>query len=379
MKKAFILLAVVLTLTLVFTNCSSPKTSEEVVTQPVSTVIDPWFAPVGSAVQGATLNDGWYDLKILDAPVNVTGGWTDSAAISSNGLSLYFAYTRYDFAQLIDSATYLVTGPNRNSMTGNHFKNFRADLTVNGWVVNQLGTPFNSDPNVHESSLSANAAENLIAWSKWDATATKASLYFSIKNPDSTWAAAAQVPSPAQSANCSNDNPFVVGDVSTGVDLYFESDRADLSCTAGGAKRHIYHSYYNPSTGLFSAVDKVAGLNGTQANDEDMQVFVSSDKKQVFWTATRHDSSGNPIDYAIYTADLVGTAYLNSRVVARPNFIPPYTGKLLFVGEANVVELSQGWIIYMICGIAQNESSTTSKGAVLKVCSMKKNKTAGTM
>ena len=270
----------------------------------------------------------------------------------------------------------MVTGPARNNMTGNYFKNFKADLTSGGWVVNMLPAPFNTDPNAHESSLSANAAEDIIVWVKWDSVPLIANMYFSTKNPDGTWTAGALIPAPAQSPNCSNDNPFVVGNSTVGVDLYFESDRADLTCTAGNGKRHIYHSFFDPLTQTFSAVDKVAGLNGTEALDEDMQVHITADKKQAYWTATRFTSVGVPVDYAIYTAELVGTAFMNPRPILRPNFISPYTGMLIFPGEVNVVEVPQGWLIYMICGIAQNESATTSKGATLKICRMKKARTS---
>ena len=201
-------------------------------------------------------------------------------------------------------------------------------------------------------------------------------MYFSTKNPDGTWTAGALIPAPAQSPNCSNDNPFVVGNSTVGVDLYFESYRADLTCTAGNGKRHIYHSFFDPLTQTFSAVDKVAGLNGTEALDEDMQVHITTDKKQAYWTATRFTSVGVPVDYAIYTAELVGTAFMNPRPILRPNFLSPYTGMLIFPGEVNVVEVPQGWLIYMICGIAQNESATTSKGATLKICRMKKARTS---
>lgn len=355
----------------IFTNCGKPSEPET----PVVT-LDAWDTPVGDLVQGATLFEGWTDLRVLDAPVNVTGGWTDSVFVANNGMSLYFAYTRFDTAAVMDSGTFVVTGPPRNNMTGDYFKNFKADLTSNGWVVNMLPPQFNTDPNAHESSLSANAAENLIVWVKWDSVPLKANMYFSTKNTDGTWAAGTLIPAPAQSPNCSNDNPFVVGSVATGFDLYFESDRIDLACTAGNGKRHIYHSYFDPVSQTFSPVDKVAGLNGTEALDEDMQVHITSDKKQAFWTATRYTSVGVGVDYGIYTADLVGTAYMNPRPILRPNFSPPYTGMLIFPGEVNVVELPQGWLIYMICGIAQNESATASKGAVLKICRMKKPRTA---
>ena len=106
----------------IFTNCGKKADPENPAVNPV--VIDPWDAPVGAVVQGATLFEGWSDLRVLDAPVNVSGGWTDSVFVGNNGMSLYFAYTRFETSVVMDSGTYVVTGPTRNNMTGNYFKNF---------------------------------------------------------------------------------------------------------------------------------------------------------------------------------------------------------------------------------------------------------------
>lgn len=65
--------------------------------------VDPWNAPVGAPIQGATLLEGWQDLREVPAPVNVTGGWTDSAMVTADGQRLYFGYTRYDFWQFYSS------------------------------------------------------------------------------------------------------------------------------------------------------------------------------------------------------------------------------------------------------------------------------------
>ena len=37
-----------------------------------------WNAPVGDPIDGLTLFDGWEDPRVVPAPVNVMGGWTDS-------------------------------------------------------------------------------------------------------------------------------------------------------------------------------------------------------------------------------------------------------------------------------------------------------------
>jgi hypothetical protein len=361
-----------LILTVMFANCSSggSDSGNSGGNDGGPVVTDAWDAPVGDLVQGVTLFDGWSDLRVLPAPVNVDGGWTDSAAISNDGKTLYFTYTRYSIADLIDGVGFTSTGPARPGMTGEAMKNFKATLENGAWVVqSQLPAPFNSASGTWESSLSPNAAEDLIIWSRWDSSLTKASLYYSYKQSDGTWTAAAALPSPINNSNCNNDNGFVVGSVSTGVDIYWESDRTDINCSAGGAKKHIYHSYFNAGTGLFSAVESVAGVNGTDPNDEDQQFFVTSDKKQAYWTAVRSSF------YGLYTADLVGTAYMNARPVAHGTTSSPFTGKLTFLGEINVTETTQGWLAYFMCGIASRESGV-SHGVHLSVCRMKKERTA---
>ena len=45
---------------------------------PDAAPLDPWTAPLGSALSGVTLSDGWTDLRALPAPMAIAGGWTDS-------------------------------------------------------------------------------------------------------------------------------------------------------------------------------------------------------------------------------------------------------------------------------------------------------------
>lgn len=86
----------------IFTNCGKPSEPETAVV-----TLDAWDSPVGDAVQGATLFEGWTDLRVLDAPVNVTGGWTDSVFVANNGMSLYFAYTRFETSPVMDSGRFV--------------------------------------------------------------------------------------------------------------------------------------------------------------------------------------------------------------------------------------------------------------------------------
>lgn len=380
-KQILLLVIISVGLMFAFTNCAKPPEAGTPIVETTPTPnpvtedqkIDAWNAPVGNLVQGATLYDGWTDLRVLPDPVNIPGGWTDSPAISYDGMSLYFAYGRFEFADIVDGiSTTNMTGARRPGMIGDDMKNFKASLTKSGWVVNYMSSPFNnSDITLPESSLSPNVSENLIIWTRWDRATYKASLYFSYKNADGSWTAAQMLPSPINNPNCSNDNGFVVGDVSTGVDIYWESDRTDLACSSGGAKKHIYHSYFNSTTGIFSAAELLPGVNSTQAGDEDQQFSISPDKKHVYWTVTRSNF------YGLYTADLVGTAYMNARPIVAPNYVSPFTGKLGFLGEINVSETPQGWLAYFACGIATKETGV-SHGQHIWMCRMKKPKTADT-
>ncbi len=349
-------------------NCSSPSSeSNSPITPPNTNELkaDPWNAPVSDLVLGAQLSDGWSDLRLIAAPVNVSGGWTDSAAISIDGLSLYFAYARFSFSDLIDKGQYNMNGPFRPGMTGDYMKNFKADLTPNGWVVNYLST--NGDIHQNEGSLSTNAEQDLRVFAKFNSSGDMASIYYSAKDSTGNWSIPLMLGGPINNPNCSNDNPFILGSLKTGVDIYFDSDRTDLGCSSKGTAKHIYHSLYNPTLNSYSPLELVAGINGTTLGDSDYQPFITQDKKHFYWTGVRSTA------YAIFTADLVGGSYANVRAVVQPNYTAPFTGKLVFVGEANIAETPQGSLMYMICGLATNEVGITH-GADLKICRAKKSK-----
>lgn len=343
-------------------------TSGGAVTNPT---VDPWNAPVGDPVQGVTLFDGWQDLRVLPAPVNVVGGWTDSAAISNNGKSLYFTYSQIDAFQYITYKNMVVNGPTRTGMTALGMKNFRADLTSTGWVVNYLPDPINSpDYNFADCSLSPNADENLLVFARSTVTPSgKSQLYYSVKSAG-VWSIPAAIPSPVNSGICNDDNGFVIGSAATGADLYFESDRADAAGTSCGTNRHIFYTHYDPGNGgSFSPVQKVSGINGAGANDSDTQPFFSQDKTRAYWTALR----GSPFYYGVVTADRQPDgSYANTRPIATPTISSPYTGKVVLLGEANIVELPQGSLMYMICGIAQSELNGKPYNTQLSVCVARK-------
>ena len=59
--------------------------------------------------------------------------------------------------------------------------------------------------------------------------------------------------------------------------------------------------------------------------------------------------------FKMFTADLSAGSYINVRPVAVPTFVPSFTGKTVIIGEANVAEVPQGRLMYMMCGIAQSQ------------------------
>jgi hypothetical protein len=326
-----------------------------------------WDAPCGNPVQGATLADGWTDLCEVPAPVLVNGGWTDSAAITSSGLSLYFGYTTIDFGRFLDSNGSVASpsGPRRAGMTGDAFKMFRADLSRSGWTINFL--PFNGSPTVHEASASPNAAEDTIVFSRFDNSGV-ATLHYSVLSGGS-WATPVAFPtSPAINTpdpSCTNDNGFIVGSFSAGFTLYFESSRDDLagtSCRADG-KRRLYFATYNSVSG-YSPPQEVPGLDGNLTNEDDTQISVSLDKTQVYFTRVTDTV------YGVFTATWNGSAYANVRQIVTPNFFSPFTGKLVLIGEANVATTPQGSLLYMMCGIGQDEA--LAHDPAIRACFAKK-------
>ena len=327
--------------------------------------VDPWNAPVGAPIAGVTLSDGWTDLREVPAPVNISGGWTDSVAVSASGTTLFFGYGRWDFPEFYNSnsTVFNPTGPLRPGMTGDYFKMFRADLGINGWTVSYV--PFNGASTVDEFAASPNVAEDVIVFIRF--VGGTGDIYYTLKTAD-TWSTPIALPSfPPINTPCNDDNPFVVGSLAAGLTLYFESNRVDPGGTTCGSIRHVYYTEYSPAGGgSFSAVQLVPGLNGAGASDEDTQPFVTPDKSKAYWTGIRSAA------YGVFSADLSGGNYVNVHPVAVPTSASPFTGNTVLIGEANVAEVPQGWLMYMMCGIAQSESGGQPRDVQLKVCVARK-------
>ena len=352
---------------LVFTACGPEVNSPLKKPTGSSESADAWNAPTGNAVSGATLFDGWQDLREVAAPVTVNGGWTDSVTVMPDGKRLFFGYTRLDSGQFFDSsgAVQNPSGPSRTGMTGDAFKIFQADLTTSGWQVSFH--PVNGNPAVHEAAASVNAAGDLMVFSRFDVNGVGTLYYSSLSG--GVWSAASVLPTtPAVNTPnpaCTNDNGFIVGTLSGGLTLYFESSRDDLAgttCRADG-KNRLYFTNYTTATG-FTAPQLVPGLDGGLPNEDDTQISLTPDKQTVFFTRA-HSTA-----YGVFTADWNGTTFTNVRQIISPNFVAPFTSKLAMVGEANLATTSSGKILYMMCGIASSEAG--GHAPATKVCRMRK-------
>jgi hypothetical protein len=352
-----------------FVNCAK-KTTEETPQNNTVSKISAWDAPVGAPIDGVTLADGWQDLRESPAPVNILGGWTDSAHIAASGESLYFAYSKVDAWQFIHSngATKVFSGSARSGMIGDEFRIFRADLSANGWNI--VYHPVNaSNTNFAEASMSTNEAEDLMIFTRWSVIPPNdGNLYYSTKTND-TWSTALAFP---LNSACEDDNAFVVGSMNTEVTIYFESERGnDAGTVCGGPKRIYKTTFTSANGGSFSPVQQVPGLNGTNSGDSDNQIFVTLDQTKAYWTAVR----ASPSLYGVVTADLVNGSFTNMHPLAYPNnYAPPFAGKLVWIGEANVAEVPEGSLLYMMCGVAQGDSGGQPDNVQLKLCRARKPK-----
>jgi hypothetical protein len=341
---------------------------------------DAWNAPVGEPVVGMTLTDGWTDLRVVPSPVNVCGGWTDSVAVTPDGLHLYFGYTRNGFTEFFRNFSTVVTGPLREGMTDPWFHIFRADLGPGGWTVHypNVNTPQNGTTLFGQASASVNQTGDLMVFSQFDNTGLAILNYSTLVSGSWTTAVALPGASPIINSGCAgggDDNGFVVGSLGTGVVLSWESHRLAVDGSTCGGGRHLYQATYAASA--WSAIQAVPGLNDlvTVPNSDDSQVSFTPDGLTAYWTSQRMYLG--TAAYGVFTADWDGvtSSYINVRPVARPTYPGPFAGKAVLVGEANVATTASGLLLYMMCGIANSDSIDVNgfpNDVSLKVCVARK-------
>ncbi len=306
---------------------------------------DPWNAPLGNSLQGVSFADGWGDLHELPSPVLISGGWTDSLMAAPSGLKLYFAYSRYDFFDFFISngTNQVVTGP-PEGLTGNTFKIFEADLSASGWSI-ALSPVNSSDSGIVEASPAVNASGDLMIYSEFDPYSGRASLYWSsLINGNWTPGTFLDI----NSAACNDDNAKIVGELATSVSVYFESNRSDNAGvnTSCAANRQLYYTAY--SNGSFTPVQPVPGI--AVSGGDDSQPFITADQNTLYWTSVRNGT------YGIFTATRPNSSssFGNIHAIATPTLTAPFSGNVALLGEASVVSLPQGKLLYMMCGEALN-------------------------
>ncbi len=306
--------------------------------------LDPWTAPVGDPIDGATLADGWTDLRALPAPLAIPGGWTDSLFAQVDGLHLKFAYWPVDFFQFYQSSgmTQTVTGQPLLGADGSGFKLFAAELTPAGWTLSRDPIA-SSDPSVVEASSATNASGDVVVFTRYAPGTSRAQLFYA-SFANGAWSTPAALA--INSTSCNDDNAKLVGEL-TGFTLYFESNRGDVAGTGTTCgQRTVYMTTF--AAGAFTPVVPIPGIATTTSDDS--QPFITLDQQTLYWSTVRGS------EYAIATATLQPDGTFGpSHPVVTPTTAPPVTNKLVLVGEASIVERPQGSLLYMMCGVAYNE------------------------
>ncbi len=65
--------------------------------------------------------------------------------------------------------------------------------------------------------------------------------------------------------------------------------------------------------------------------------------------------------------------FANAHAVIYPNnYVAPFTGKLIFIGEANVADVKGGQVMCLMCGIATSDNGTSPTGVKLQICFTKR-------
>ncbi len=305
-------------------------------------VVTPWTAPTGALLDGVTLADGWTDLRVASPALVIDGGWTDSLFATPDGRSLLVAYSQVDFSTFFISngANAPVTGPMLAGTQPSTFKIFEADLGTSDWSIVAhpidalVGTTAAASPATNESG-------DLLIFTEFESNG-HSQLYYSQK-ANSVWSVPAHL---AFNSTCNDDNAKIVGELASSVTIYFESNRGDDAGTSGTCgQRTLYMTTYTAATNAFSPVAKVPGI--AVAQSDDTQPFLTHDGSTLIWSGVRGI-------YAVYAATKSGTTFGNIHPIATPTATAPVVGKVVLLGEPSIVEVAEGELLYMMCGVASN-------------------------
>jgi hypothetical protein len=331
---------------------------------------DAWNPPLGEPVRNLTLTEGWTDARLVAQPVNTpgTGGWTDSVTASRDGKRLYFGYTKWDYFTFESTQKFAPTGPDRtSSYSGNELQIYQADLGSSGWTISHH--PINLGVNISAASMGLNSAEDVMVYNTYEFKPTYRTGMQLATRSGNAWSRRGPLPAPINSsAGCLDDNGFIVGSLSSGATLYFESTRSTLNGSRCGKDRHLHFATYQ--NGAWSDVQAVSGANSTSAGDNDQQPFLSEDRSRIYWLASRLAQG----KYGIFTAEGNGRSFSNARmIIGISTFKAPWANKVVRLGEPNVVMLPQGLAMYFMCGIALGDTKRGEPDNIqYKVCFARK-------
>jgi hypothetical protein len=310
---------------------------------------DPWTQTLGDPVDGATLADGWTDLRLLPPPMAISGGWTDSLFALPSGRALRFSYQRDDFFDFYASggSNQTLTGADLAGVHSDNFKNFDATLTGSGWTI-APDPVSSSDASINEFSPATNASDDLYIFTRLDASSGTTKLYYA-ERVSGAWTVPAALPVGA--AACNDDNAKIVGELDGTVAIYFESNRGDDAGSGSACgQRTLYSTIYSGSADAFTAVGKVPGIADGSSSD-DSQPWIGADLNTLYFTSVRGAS------YGIFEATRTGGsgAWSNVHQVVTPTYDHgSAAGNDVLIGEASIVSVPEGQLLYLMCGVGQD-------------------------
>jgi hypothetical protein len=307
--------------------------------------LDPWTAPLGSALSGVTLSDGWTDLRALPASMLIDGGWTDSLFATPDGLHLRFAYQPLDFFDFFISngSASMITGPELAGDPAQAFQMFDATLTGSGWTI--VADPVDST-SIEMASPASNASDDLLVFTEFVANAPSRLYYASLAS--NIWSAPAAVTIGSGAAN--DDNAKIYGELATSVAIYFESNRGS------GGQRTLFTTTYTAATDSFAPVTQLPGI--ATGSSDDTQPFLTADQQTIYFTSSRG------AQYGVFTATRQSDgSWADVHAIASPTTAPTmYAGNVTLLGEASVVVTPEGELLYMMCGLAEDRPGSASYG-----------------
>ncbi len=241
---------------------------------------------------------------------------------------------------------------------------FNAKLSSTGFSITYSTANYSNAVDLGGPAI--NSTKDYMLFTAYPVTGNKIKLAQLISG---TWQVLGDLASPVNgSGGCHDDNPFLIGNAASGT-VYWQSRRSDLagtSCRSDQLQRYYYATVTN---GTLSGAQLVPGLSSSTSND--YEASFSEDKTKAYWI--RADTA--PAIFAIMTADWNGSAYSAVRpVISINNTTPPFDDKIVDIGEPNVVELPEGYLMYFRCVVALATSGGQPAQRQLRFCVSKKTK-----